>query len=113
MSSSQIDTADITATLVVVTGESLAIQLADGRVISVPLGWYPRLLHATPDERGRWELHAGGRHIHWPDIDEDLSVDGLLAGRPSNESDASLQKWLDARRNQKPLTLEVRREQTS
>lgn len=113
MSSSQIDTADVTATSITVSEETLSANLADGRVITVPLTWYPRLLHATPDERVRWELHAAGRHIHWPDIDEDLSVDGLLSGRPSAESDASLQKWLDARRSQKPLTLEARRKQSS
>lgn len=113
MSSSQIDTAEVVATSVAVTDESLSANLADGRVITVPLAWYPRLLHATPDERGRWELLADGRHVHWPDIDEDLSVDGLLLGRPSAESDASLQEWFAARRERKPLTLEARREQST
>jgi len=107
MTSSQIDTAEAIATSVKVTNELLSASLADGRVISVPLAWYPRLVHAAIDERSRWELHAEGRHIHWPDIDEDLSVDGLLAGRPSGESDASLQKWLKARRNRKPVTIEA------
>ena len=108
MSSAQMDTAEAMATSVTATNDLLSATLADGRVISVPLSWYPRLLHATPEERSRWELHAQGRHIHWPDIDEDLSVEGLLGGRPSRESNASLRKWLEARRNRKPLTLEAR-----
>ena len=70
---------------VTVTDDTLTAELSDGRTISVPLAWYPRLIHATPEERGRWELHAAGQHIHWPDLDEDLSVEGLLAGRPSGE----------------------------
>ena len=70
------------ATSVTLSEDTLTADLSDGRTISVPLAWYPRLIHATPEERGRWELHAAGQHIHWPDLDEDLSVEGLLAGRP-------------------------------
>ena len=111
MSSSQIDTPVVAATSVLLTDDTLTANLVDGRVISVPLGWYPRLLHATPDERSCWELQADGRHIHWPHIDEDLSIEGLLAGRASGESESSLQKWLEARNNKQPLTLEARRGQ--
>jgi hypothetical protein len=65
---------------------SLIVDLADGRTISVPLAWYPRLLHATPEQRGVWEPSAGGYGIHWPEIDEDLSTDGLLRGAPAPRS---------------------------
>jgi hypothetical protein len=62
---------------------SLIVDLMDGRTISVPLAWYPRLLHATPDARAKWEKSAGGYGIHWPEIDEDLSTEGLLRGAPA------------------------------
>lgn len=63
--------------------DKLTVDLADGRSISVPLAWYPRLLHASSVERDNWEVAGGGFGIHWPDIDEDLSVEGLLRGAPS------------------------------
>ena len=59
---------------------SLIVDLMDGRTISVPLAWYPRLLHAAPEQRAKWELAGAGFGIHWPEIDEDLSTDGLLRG---------------------------------
>jgi hypothetical protein len=62
---------------------SLIVDLMDGRTISVPIAWYPRLLHATPDARAKWETSAGGYGIHWPEIDEDLSTEGLLRGAPA------------------------------
>jgi hypothetical protein len=65
------------------TEDKLTVDLADGRSISVPLAWYPRLLHATPLERDNWEIAGAGFGIYWPDIDEDLSVEGLLRGAPS------------------------------
>ena len=71
---------------VTVTEDTLTAELSDGRTISVPLAWYPRLVHATEEERGNWRLIGGGQGIHWPDLDEDVSVEGLLAGRPSSES---------------------------
>ena len=77
---------------------SVSADLADGRTITVPLAWFPRLLHATPDERGNWQLIARGQGIHWPDLDEDISVASIIAGRPSTESAASLQKWLNERK---------------
>ena len=80
-----------------VTEDSLVVDLLDGRTISVPLAWYPRLLHGTPEERNRWELIGNGEGIHWPDLDEDLSVEGLLLGRPSGESRTSFKRWLEAR----------------
>lgn len=73
------------------------VRLDDGRSISVPLTWYPRLLNGTDKERTNYELIGDGDGIHWPDLDEDISVEGLLAGRPSAESDASLAKWLEGR----------------
>jgi hypothetical protein len=79
------------------TEDALSVDLSDGRTISVPLGWYPRLEHARPDERSNWRLIGKGQGIHWEDIDEDISVAGLLAGRPSGESQASLKKWLQSR----------------
>lgn len=65
------------------TEDNLVVDLLDGRTISVPLAWFPRLLHASADQRARWELSAAGFGIHWPEIDEDLSVAGLLAGAPA------------------------------
>lgn len=82
---------------VFVTDDSLTVDLTDGRRISVPLAWYPRLMHGTPQERNNWQLIGGGEGIHWPDLDEDLSVVGLLLGRPSGESQNSLQRWLNER----------------
>lgn len=86
------------ATGVSVTDDSLTVELSDGRTISVPLAWYPRLTYATRDERNRWRLIGRGEGIHWPDLDEDISVEGLLAGRPSGESQRSLKRWLELRR---------------
>ncbi len=82
---------------VVVTDDTLAVDLTDGRTISVPLAWYPRLLHATQKERNNWRLIGRGEGIHWPDLDEDISVEDLILGRPSGESPASLQRWLERR----------------
>jgi hypothetical protein len=65
------------------TEDSLVVDLLDGRTISVPLVWYPRLLHATPQQRSDWEVAGAGFGIHWPAVDEDLSVAGLLAGIPA------------------------------
>ena len=66
-----------------ITDEALSVDLLDGRTITVPLAWYPRLLHATPEQRERWEIVGGGFGIHWPEIDEDLSTTGLLRGAPA------------------------------
>jgi hypothetical protein len=77
--------------------DSLAADLADGRTITVPLAWFPRLAHASPAERDNWRLIAGGEGIHWPDLDEDISVESLLAGRRSGETQESLRRWLQRR----------------
>jgi len=70
------------------TKDTLVVDLLDGRTISVPLAWYPRLLDATPEERANWQMAGAGYGIHWPDIDEDLSVDGLLRGAPAPRASA-------------------------
>lgn len=85
------------ATDVKVTREALAVELRDGRVVSVPLTWYPRLAAATPGERRRWEFVGPGIGIHWPAIDEDISVEALLRGLGSNESARSLRRWRASR----------------
>ena len=91
-------TTDVRASNVVITGASLTVELNDGRSISAPLAWYPRLLHATPDERKNWRLIGNAEGIHWPDLDEDISVENLLLGKPSGESQASFEKWLKNRK---------------
>jgi hypothetical protein len=78
--------------------DSITVNLDDGRSISVPLAWYPRLLHGSVQERIHFELIGDGEGIHWPALDEDISVEGLIAGKRSAESDASLARWLDKRR---------------
>jgi hypothetical protein len=90
-------TADVRAQNVVITNDSLTVELNDGRAISVPLAWYPRLLHGTPEERNSWRLIGNREGIHWQDLDEDISVENLLLGRPSGESPESFKKWLGKR----------------
>lgn len=82
---------------VIVTDDTLSVDLDDGRSISVPISWYPRLAHGTPEERANWEISGGGYGVHWPDLDEDLGVEGLLFGKPSAESQSSFQRWLSQR----------------
>lgn len=90
--------ADPAAVDVNVNDHWLIVNLVDGRALSVPLHWYPRLFNATPAERNRWQLLGDGYAIEWPDLDEHIGVEGLLAGRRSGESEHSLQRWLDSRR---------------
>jgi hypothetical protein len=97
MGTSTVEVRSASATEVSVTNDTLTFELADGRSISAPLAWYPRLLHATVEERSRWRLIGQGRGVHWPDLDEDISVESLLVGRPSTESQDSLNKWLGQR----------------
>ena len=97
MSISAIEIGVPNAESVTVTNDTLSVDLSDGRTISVPLSWFPRLVHATLKERSNWRLIGKGHGVHWPDIDEDISVEGLLAGRASGESQASFKKWLDQR----------------
>jgi hypothetical protein len=85
-----------------VTEDELCVVLEDGRTLVVPLAWYPRLAHSSQRERGRWRLLGRGLGIHWPKIDEDISVEGLLAGRRSSESQASFKRWLAARVSGRP-----------
>jgi len=80
-----------------VTEDTLTVELSDGRSLSVPLAWYPRLLHGTPEERANWRLIGQGVGINWPALDEDVSVENLLAGQASGESQRSLKRWLAQR----------------
>ena len=82
---------------VTIDGDSLTVDFVDGRTISVPLNWYPRLVHAASDERNNWRLIGQGAGIHWLDLDEDVSVENLLAGKSSGESQHSLKRWLETR----------------
>jgi len=97
MTSSTVETREALAVRVELSSDTLSVELADGRTISVPLAWYPRLAHATAAERKVWRLIGGGIGIHWPQIDEDVSVANLLAGQPSAESQMSFKKWLASR----------------
>lgn len=97
MSSSVVETREALATGVSVSEDTLTVELADGRTIAAPLAWYPRLVHATAEERGKWRLIGDGRGIHWSAVDEDVSVTNLLAGQPSAESQNSFEKWLASR----------------
>lgn len=97
MTTSSVESQLATALSVETTEDSLTVFLSDGRTLSVPLGWYPRLACGTPEERGNWSLSGMGHGIHWPDLDEDISVENLLLGQRSGESQTSFQKWLEKR----------------
>jgi hypothetical protein len=88
----------VLVTYVTADHEWLTVALSDGRRLSLPLEWFPRLSHGTPAERNHWRLIGGGEGVHWPDLDEDLSLEGFLAGRKSQESPGSLKKWLAGRK---------------
>lgn len=88
---------DPVASRVTFDAERLVVELTDGRSLVVPLEWYPRLLHGSPAERQNWQLLGDGYAIEWPDLDEHVGVEGLLAGRRSSESQASLDRWLATR----------------
>lgn len=81
-----------------VTEDEIRVGLTDGRLISAPLAWYPRLMHGTQKEREQWRLIGGGEGIHWPELDEDVSAENLMFGQPSAESQASLERWLEERK---------------
>lgn len=87
---------------VAVTDDTLSVDLEDGRTLSVPIGWYPRLAHGTAAERANLQISGAGYGIHWPDLDEDIGVEGLLLGKPSSESATSLERWLQRRRENQP-----------
>jgi hypothetical protein len=97
MNSSQTVEKEASATRIEADDNELLVELIDGRKIAVPLTWYPRLLHGTPEERNTYELIGRGTGIHWPQLDEDLSVNSILKGFPSSESESSLKKWLAGR----------------
>jgi Protein of unknown function (DUF2442) len=97
MSSSTTEIPVVRAETVTITGDEIAVELSDGRSISAPLAWYPRLLRGTAEERSNWRLIGGGVGIHWPALDEDISVGNLLAGQASGESQQSLKRWLSQR----------------
>ncbi len=86
-------------TEVTLTNEVLSVQLGDGRFISIPIAWYPRLHHATTDERNNFRLIGEGKGIHWEALDEDIGVEQIIAGIPSQESQKSLKRWLDNRQH--------------
>lgn len=87
----------VKASDVTITDDTLAVDLADGRTLLVPLLWYPRLWHGSLQERENWRLIGNGEGIHWPDLDEDISIEGLILGKRSGESQRSLQRWLEKR----------------
>ena len=97
MSSPTTETSIVRAETVIITGDAITVELSDGRSISAPLAWYPRLLHGAPEELSNWRLIGGGVGIHWPALDEDISVGNLLAGQASGERQQSLKRWLDKR----------------
>ncbi len=82
---------------VVITDDALTVDLSDGRTISVPLAWYPRLLHGTSGDRDNWRFIGENEGMHWPELDEDISVKNIILGKPSGESQKSFQRWLDDR----------------
>jgi hypothetical protein len=90
---------DIFAESAAFTDDSLTVHLDDGRALSIPLTWYSRILHGTRSERKNYELIGDGEGIHWPDLDEDISVEGLLAGKRTAETDDSLSRWLQNRQS--------------
>jgi hypothetical protein len=97
-SPSLIDISETRAQRVSLTEDALVVDLVDGRTITIPLTWYPRLAHGSQAERAHWRLIGEGEGIHWPDLDEDISVEGLLAGRRSGETQASLRRWFESRK---------------
>jgi len=106
MNTSAVEISVPMAETVTVTEDTLTVELSDGRSLSVPLAWFPRLVHATPAERKNWRLIGRGYGIHWNKLDEDISVEGLLAGKSSGENQASFGKWLAKRSSR--LTTKVR-----
>lgn len=100
MNSSVVDHAGIQATSIEVSDDTITVQLSDGRTLAAPLVWFPRLLHGTTIERNDYRLIGKGTGIHWPLLDEDISVSNLLEGKRSQESQPSLKKWLAMRTQQ-------------
>ena len=88
---------DVKAQNVILTDDTLTVDIVDGRTVSVPLAWYPRLLHGTVAERNNWRFIGDREGIHWPDLDEDISIENLVFGRKSGESQGSFKRWLERR----------------
>ncbi len=99
MNSSATKELEVTATSVRVTDDALIVDLSDGRTVSAPLAWYPRLLHGSAAERNDHQMIGRGIGIHWPQLDEDISIEGILSGRRSFESKQSFDEWLASRAN--------------
>ena len=106
MPSSVLKEREALAQKVRVTADELFVELVDGRTVSVPVQWYPRLAHGSPAERQNWQIIGRGVGIHWPDLDEDIAVEDLLAGRASGESQPSFQRWLESRQGLANKTLQ-------
>ncbi len=92
-------TADVPVKDIAITEINLTVSLVDGRTITVPLDWFPRLVHATAAERKNWRLIGKGEGLHWPQLDEDINIQDLLLGRRSAESRSSFERWLEKRRS--------------
>jgi hypothetical protein len=85
-----------------VTDDTVSVDLEDGRTIAVPIGWYPRLAHGTPAERANMQISGAGYGLHWPELDEDIGIEGLIVGKQSTESTASFERWLQGRQVKPP-----------
>ncbi len=85
-----------------VTDDTLSVDLDDGRTVAIPIGWYPRLAHGRAEECANFQISGAGYGIHWPDLDEDIGVEGLLIGKHSSESATSFERWLRRRRESQP-----------
>ena len=83
---------------VAVTDDTLSIDLEDGRTVAMPISWYPRLAYGTAEERSNYKISSAGYGIHWPDLDEDIGVEGFLLGKKSEESPDSLERWFESRK---------------
>lgn len=101
----QIETQEARVQTLPLIDETMTVELYDGRKLSVPLAWSPRLVHASKNEHNNRVLFGGGTSIHWPHLDEDIGVDGLLAGLPSSESKWSFERWLKAKNEGRGLTI--------
>ncbi len=90
---------------ILISADEMTLVLSDGKTKSVPLSFYPRLIHASQAERDNWQIIGQGEGIRWPDLDEDISVEGIVAGKRSGESRKSFQRWLEAKKAGRRLTL--------
>ena len=101
MTSSTMQIEDSRVSNIRIDAKKISVELLDGRTLIVPILWFPRLMSGTKDERNNWQIIGDGEGIHWPDLDEDISVEGLLAGKGSMESQKSLARWMDARKSKR------------